>query len=247
MGRHRFTTHWPGRLGRFAALIALATAGGCSMYRPTETGFLSSYSGLRPDRFHLNRGLGLQRAETHVATPVDLGQIDSYYIEPVEWRVDPNSRGGKGEWRRDWLCGTLERDLRQRLGTTKPVVDRPGPHTARVRAAITTVRLSRPVTNVVLTATLISPYGIGPMFFGGGAVEAEVIAPDGHQLAAVSTASGGGWFDPKGYYTRSDHARKAMGRSADELLQAVNSTRDPAVLPARNNQTDSDPRLSGPD
>lgn len=206
------------------ALVA-ALAGGCaSPYRPTETGFLSSYAGMTPDLFHLNRGIGLQRAETRPAAAVDLAAIDSYYVEPVEWRVDPASRGGKAAWRRDWLCTTLERQFRDRLATTKPVVDRPGPRTARVRAAITTVRLSRPVSNVALTATLISPYGVGPIFFGGAAVEAEVIAPDGRQVAAVSTASGGGWLDVAGYYTRSDHARKAMRRSADELVQAVDAS-----------------------
>ena len=224
------------RSGWLVPMMVCLTAGGCTTYRPTQSGFLSDYSAMTPDRFHLNRGIGLQRAETRVASPVDLSQIDSYYIEPVEWRVDPTSRGGKSVKRRDWLCATLQRDLRDRLNTTKPVVDQPGPRTARVRAAITTVRLSRPVTNIALTATLISPYGIGPMFFGGAAVEAEVMAPDGRQLAAVSTASGGGWLDVAGYYTRSDHARKAMKRSADELVDAVNATMDPAVATASYRQ-----------
>ena len=73
----------------------------------------------------------------------------------------------------------------------------------------------------MLTATMISPYGPGPIFFGGGSVEAEVIAPDGRQIAAVSSASGGGWLDVVGYYTYSDHARKAMSRCAGELAEAV--------------------------
>ncbi len=204
--------------------------GGCATYRPTQSGFLSSYAALTPDRFHLNRGIGLQRADTFEAAPVELAQIDSYYIEPVEWRVDPRSRGGKSLSRRDWLCASLHDDLRQQLGTTKPIVDQPGPRTARVRAAITVVRLSRPVTNVVLTATMISPYGIGPVFFGGATVEAEVIRPDGQQIAAVSTSSGGGWLDLTGYYTRSGHARKALSRCSEELLQAVNAAISPAGI-----------------
>ena len=201
--------------------LPLLLAGGCASYRPTETGFLSSYEAMLPDRFHVNHGVGLQRAETFEAAADDLSAIDSYYVEPVEWRVDPTSRGGRDAWRRDWLCAYLEKSLRDQLGATKPVVDRPGPRTARVRSAITVVRLSRPVSNVVLTATLVSPYGIGPVFFGGGAVEAEVIGPDGRQVAAASTASGGGWLDLWGYYTKSDHARKAMDRCAGELVEAV--------------------------
>lgn len=201
--------------------LPLVLAVGCASYRPTESGFLSTYEAMLPDRFHVNRGIGLQRAETFEADAGDLAAIDSYYVEPVEWRVDPASRGGRAAWRRDWLCSYLEKSLRDQLGATKPVVDRPGPRSARVRSAITAVRLSRPVSNVVLTATLVSPYGIGPVFFGGGAVEAEVIGPDGRQVAAASSASGGGWLDLWGYYTRSDHARKAMDRCAAELVEAV--------------------------
>jgi len=199
----------------------LATIGGCASYRPTETGFLSNYAAMTPDRFHVNRGIGLQRAETFKAAPEDFTSIDSFYIEPVRWLVDPESRGGKSPERRDWLCKILDQELRDQLAASKPIVDQPGPHTARVRSAITVVRLARPVSNVLLTATLISPYGIGPVFFGGGAVEAEVIGPDGRQVAAVSSSSGGGWLDILGYYTRSNHAKKAMNRCVRELAEAV--------------------------
>ena len=188
----------------------------------------------------MNRGIGLQRAETFEAAPIDLSKIDSYTIEPVQWLVDPASRGGKSPERRDWLCSVLQAELRDQLGATKPVVDHPGPRTARVRAAITVVRLSRPVSNVVLTATLISPYGIGPIFFGGGAVEAEVIGPDGRQIAAISTASSGGWFDLAGYYTRSNHAKKAMKRCAGELVEAVAPKLDESA-PARPSPQSSVP------
>ena len=217
---------------RLAIVLISSFAAGCSAYRPTHTGFLSNYNALTPDRVHLNQGIGLQRAETFEAAPTELARIDSYYIEPVEWRVDPTSRGGKSPERRDWLCMELDRALRDQLGTSKPIVARPGPRTARVRSAITVVRLSRPYTNVVLTATMISPYGTGPLFFGGGAVEAEIISPDGRQIAAITSASGGGWLDVIGYYARSNHARKAMDRCAGELLQAVNAA--PAAPPRIN-------------
>jgi len=216
----------------------LAMAGGCASTRPTESGFLSNYAAMTPDRFHLNRGFGLQRAETFEATPGELAQIDSYYIEPVEWRVDPQSRGGKSESRRDWLCTDLRATFRDQLGTTKPIVDSPGPRTARVRSAITDVRLARPMANVLLTATMISPFSTGPIFSGGATVEAEVISPDGRQIAAISSASGGGMLDLPGYYSRSNHARKAMKRCAEELLQAVNAATCQAGLPQASVATD---------
>ncbi len=205
-------------------------AGGCAISRPTESGFLSNYAAMTPDRFHLNRGIGLQRAETFKASPTELAQVDSYYIEPVEWRVDPKSRGGKSDDRRQWLCADLDEALRDRLSTIKPIVDCPGPRTARVRSAITVVDLARPMANVLLTATLISPFGTGPIFSGGATVEAEVISPDGRQIAAISSASRGGMLDLPGYYSLSNHARKGMKRCAEELLQAVDAATSPASL-----------------
>lgn len=224
---HRFRDRLHGWAARSLGLSTLMLAtSGCAVNHPTKSGYLSSYAAMTPDRFHLNYGVGLQRAETFEAAAADLVEIDSYYIEPVAWRVDPHSRGGRSTERRDWLCRELAATLHEQLGQTKPVVDAPGPRTARVRAAITVVQLSRPVTNVILTATMISPYGIGPVFYGGGAVEAEVIAPDGRQIAAVTSASTGGWFDLLGYYARSDHARKAMKRCAGELAQALAPSAD---------------------
>ena len=202
-------------------VLGLAASEGCTSYRPTETGFLGNYDTMTPDRFHVHRRIGIQRAETHQVAAADLVAINSFYVEPVEWRVDPTSRGGKSPTRRDWLCLELEVQLKKQLCATRPIVDRPGPNTARVRAAITMVELSRPVSNALLTATLISPFGVGPVFSGGGAVEAEVLAPDGRQIAAISGTSRGGFFDLIGYYTRSNHARKAMRRCAGELAEAV--------------------------
>ena len=213
------------------AVLGLVASGGCVSYRPTETGFLSGYDAMTPDRFHVHRRVGIQRAETRQVAAADLVAVDSFYVEPVEWRVDPRSRGGKSPKRRDWLCLELENQLKEQLGATRPIVDQPGPKTARVRVAITMVELSRPVANTLLTMTLISPFGVGPVFSGGGAVEAEVIAPDGRQIAAISGTSKGGFLDPVGYYTRSNHAKKAMRRCVGELTEAITPAIEGASRP----------------
>ena len=207
-------------------LALLATSPGCSAlshYRPTQSGLLSDYSGLSKDRFHVNRGLGLQRNLSRNATPEAKGSVDSYFIEPVRWAVDGQSRAGRDPTRRDVLTAALDGALREQLGTLRPVVDRPGPRTARVRAVITDARLSRPLLNAALTAggVFVAPLPLGPAFFGGGVVEAEVIGPDNRQLAAISCASGGGPLDIVGYYARSGHAKKAMRRAARELRETL--------------------------
>ncbi len=194
---------------------------GCAHYKPTETGFLADYSGLRKDPFHVSYAIGIQRARTQHAQPEAAGQVDSYYIEPVRWLVDPATRAGGEEGLCERLSLDLDTALREQLGGLKPIVDAPGPRTARIRSAVTAARLSRPITNVALTATLILPYSTGPLFFGGGSVEAEAIGPDGRRLAAVTASSSGGYFDILGFYTRSGHARKAMRRCAKELKEAL--------------------------
>ncbi len=211
----------PRASARATLALALVAASGCNHYRPTQTGYLGDYSRLEKDPFHINHGIGFQRARTRDATHEAAGAIDSFSIEPVEWLVDPASRAGQTPGRREALSASLDEALRDQLGRLRPIVDRPGPRTARIRSAITTVRLSRPILNVLLTATYFTPLAIGPVFFGGGAVEAEAIGPDGRQLAAVTSASSGGWIDLIGFYSRSGHAHKAMRRNAKELREAL--------------------------
>ena len=122
----------------------------------------------------------------------ELAGIDSFYVEPVQWLVSEESRGGGNPERQQRLTSALVAGLKEQLATLKPVVDQPGPNTARVRSAITEVKLSRPLLNTALLATVITPVVIGPIFNGGGFVEAEIIGPDGRQLSAISCASGGG-------------------------------------------------------
>ena len=208
-------------------LLALAaSSSGCSAlshYWPTQSGLLSDYSGLRQDPFHMNYGIGFQHNFSRYATPEALAQVDSYHIESIRWAVDPESRAGRDPTRGPALTAALEKALRKQLAEIGPVVDAPGPRTARVRAVVTDARLSRPVLNAALTAAGVAfpvTY-LGPVFFGGACVEAEALAPDGRQIAAISCASGGGWLDLVGLYVRSNHAKKAMRRSARELREAL--------------------------
>ena len=229
MRRKLATEAWPRPAPARRALLLLslglvATSPGCSAmshYRPTHSGLLTDYSGLTKDPFHLNYGLGLERTLTHAVAPDALATIDSYFIEPIGWAVDPSSRAGRDPTRPSVLSTALDAALREQLGTLLPIVAEPGPHTARVHAFITDARLSRPLSNTALTAAGFFVPALGPVFFGGAVVEAEVLAPDHRQLAAISCASGGGALDVVGFYTRSGHAKKAMRRAARELREAI--------------------------
>ena len=58
---------------RWAALLVglawIVSCPGCASYQPTRSGYLSDYAQLQKDPIHLNYGLGLQRANSHNATP----------------------------------------------------------------------------------------------------------------------------------------------------------------------------------
>ena len=207
---------------RHACLIGLIlSVTGCTSYRPTRSGYLSDYTRLEKDPIHLNHGLGLQRNQSINASHEEACRIDSFYVEPVRWLVDEASRAGGKPERQALLTSALEEQLKEQLGTLRPIVDQPGPNTARVRSAITMVKLSRPLLNAAMMTTVITPVFIGPIFNGGGAVEAEVIGPDGRQISAITCASGGGIIDIYGYFTKSTHARQAMKRSAKELRETL--------------------------
>ncbi|SIO58847.1 Protein of unknown function [Singulisphaera sp. GP187] len=195
-------------------------------YQPTQSGVLSDYAGLTKDSFHINGGLGKQRNLSRNATPEALARIDSFYIEPAGWMVDEQSRAGRDSSSRPALTAELSIALRDQLGTIRPVVERPGANTARVRSVITVARLSRPYTNAVFHVAGIVGTVVGvpvplPMFTGGACVEAEVVGPDNRQIAAITCASAGGPLDFFGNFIRLKHARKAMRRAAKELRETI--------------------------
>ncbi len=193
-----------------------SVAGGCAHVRPSQSGFLSDYSGLiRTDaRFHEQGGL-----ERSLVAPSGFGGldgIDSFYIEPVAWMVDDRKWVGRSAWFRDRVVSAFEEELRDQLGTLRPIVSEPGPRTATVRSAVTNAVRTRPLFNAGMAAYLIQP-----MFNGGGAFEVEAIAPDGSQVAAVSTSSTGGPFELASYFVLSVQAADSARRAAADLRAAL--------------------------
>jgi len=187
---------------------------GCTQLNPTHTGYLTDYSQLQitEKRIPLVRP---RVVESGCPGAEALKDIDSFYIEPIAWKVVEVVPDSFEETCRENLSHILRASLTRELGTLKPVVDQPGSRTARVRAAVTRVAFARPLLNSALTVVAV------PIFNGGGVVEAEVIAPDDRQIAAIIAASPGRAFDVMGYYTLQGHAEKAMRRSACRLRKLL--------------------------
>src|SRR5436309_967050 len=115
-----------------AFVCLLWVAGGCAVLKPTRSGYLSDYSRVRaaPDE-------APKTLEERPAGPGTLAGIDSFYIEDVAWRSARPAKVAKDPGLQEQVLKALREALVQDLGQVRRVVDRPGPHTARVRAAVT--------------------------------------------------------------------------------------------------------------
>jgi hypothetical protein len=200
---------------RLLLLPLMLLAGGCASNQPTHSGFLSAYPSEKP------------RTEwfaTYTATRATVGrmrQIDSFYLEEVAWRSPVPKEVAADPKQQRVLLDTLRDQLHQKLSPVRGFVGAPGPRTARVRAAITDDDKSVVWLNVLTTVLAI------PISNGGATIEAEVLAPDGTQIAAVDWGEVGGPLDFLGYYFSQDHAKVAIHHAAEQLARQLSP---PAVV-----------------
>jgi hypothetical protein len=186
-------------------VVSAAAVSGCVQMHPTRSGFLGDYSQL----------VALDRKERIRVKPVEpaaLGDVDSFYIAPVEWLADDLGQPASSEKNRDVIRNSLQAALEKELGSIRPVVADIGPKTATVRAAVTGVQESKPLENILLMSQIL-----GPFFNGGAVAEIEVISPGGVQIAAESVAYKGRDWEVLGFFWRPKHAEAAMQRAAEQL------------------------------
>jgi hypothetical protein len=186
-------------------LILAGTAPGCIHMHPTRSGFLADYSQLEP----------ISKKDRLQVKPVDpcaLANVDSFYIEPVAWLADDMGQPANSDGATEAISNALHESLVKELGGIRPIVDDVGPRTAIVRSAVTGVRESQPIVNIILITQIV-----GPLFNGGAAAEIEVIDPQGAQIAAQSVAYRGHDWDLVGFFVRRRHSESAMHRAAEQL------------------------------
>ena len=204
------------------ATVLLTATSGCASVKPTKTGYLSDYSRIECPDLSFHWGFGYHSYALREPTPAELVGIDSFYIEPVAWLCPEDDWLGHDKTRQERVTAALDESLRYRFGKIRPIVAAPGPNTARVHAAVTDVSSARNITNALASIVF------GPISNGGASVEAEVIRPDGIQIAAIRGASRGGGLDFYGYYVRSGHAKKSVRRLTRNLADGVAEAADPS-------------------
>jgi hypothetical protein len=201
------------RIARAAAVtLFLFAACGCADVNPTRAGYLSDYAQLRP------QAPDDRQVELRLPSPADLAAIDSFLIEDVAWRATRTKKAATTPAGQARVLNVLRQSLRDELGKVRPVVDRPGPRTARVRAAVTDEVESDVILNIIMTFIAV------PVSNGGATVEAELLGPEGRQIAAIDFARPGGIIDIFGYYLpdgHAQHATRSAARRLREIFEAV--------------------------
>lgn len=191
-------------LRAWAVLAGVLALSGCIRMHPTRSGFLSDYSQLQQVDRH-------DRQRVAAADMDALDAVDSFYIEPIEWLADDLGQPSSSPQRAEEIRTALYEALVRKLAGIRPIVDEPGPATARVRAAVTGVQESKPFANLLLTALS------GPVFNGAAAAEIEILDPTGTQIVAESVAIHGHDWDFVGFYFKNVHPKKAVQRAAGQL------------------------------
>jgi Protein of unknown function (DUF3313) len=209
--------------GNLIVFVVLWAASGCVHMHPTTSGFLSDYSDLVPaDK--------KDRVRTKSIQPHALADIDSFYIEPVEWLADDLGQPASDPQRAATIRDSLENSLAKELAKIRPIVQEVGPGTARVRAAITGVQESKPFANLFLAVQIA-----GPLFNGGAVAEIEIISPQGRQIAAESAAFTGSEWDVVGYFWGPKHPSAAVARAAKQISSDLDVAQaaEPTIAQAR--------------
>lgn len=195
------------RLVAALTLIAVALGTGCAtIQRPEPTGFLSDYSRLEAVRNDLALYVG------------GIERYERFIVEPVSLLFAPEEAGGKFSAEelaqlqahfRARVIEELERD------DGYPVVEEPGPATARLRIGLADVERTIGVLNISLV-TKVTGAGIG-----GAAAEAEMLDSVSGEQVAAAVAWGGGSRVLIAGITKLGDAKIAINRWARQFRDAL--------------------------
>lgn len=227
------------------AVLALAGGGGCATTTQEPgvepSGFLVDYSELRP-------GTGGQSLLVSFDPDANFAAYDKVLIDPVTIWMRPGSNiAALPQQDLQRLARQLRDALREQLGLEFEVVEEPGPGTLRIRSAITEVRKSRVVLDMVASLPPLRLLtGAGALatgthaFVGGAAIEVEIQDSEtGKRLiAAVDERAGrrvlmgetSAWADVESafeYWAEVMRERLALLRQVDSFLAETSADPDP--------------------
>ncbi|MHC4624654.1 MAG: DUF3313 domain-containing protein [Planctomycetota bacterium] len=190
------------------AIIVMAVQCGCGPKKPEMAGFLSDYSKLEAQSDVSYR---------YLAPGNPLGRYSKFIIDPVEIYFHEKSKA-KGKIKeedltdlKNYMHSALVKGIEDRYG----IVYRPGSGVARVRVAITDLKKSRIIQNIV-------PIGkVAGTGIGGASLEAELVdSQTGEQIGALVESQLGKRLSLDGYSTWGD-AKGVMDRWAKRFRERL--------------------------
>jgi hypothetical protein len=198
---------WPVTVGVFLFFC------GCAPKRMEPTGFLSDYS-----RLEAQSGVSYR----WIAPGNPLGRYSKFIIDPVvaefytgSKAIEKRSKGQLTEEELTNLTTYMHSALVKAIEDRYGVVYRPGPGTARVRVALTDLKKSSTLQNIIPISKAV---GTG---LGGATLEAEIIdSQTGEQLAAVVESQLGERLSLEGLSKWGD-AKAIMDRWAKRFRQRL--------------------------
>lgn len=171
---------------RLAVCSVLASTGlaACQTTPVANAGYLSSYEGLIEKEGTLRVAVR-DRRDDQMA-----GAIDALFIEPA--RLLPGAAEGIGEQDVALVLGEVDRQVCYELSERFTVRDASGPDAATVRLGVSRIHPTEPVSSgasAIANVFIPGPLGLrAPGSTGMLAAEAELLAPDGRQAAALAWA-----------------------------------------------------------
>ncbi|MHC4739800.1 MAG: DUF3313 domain-containing protein [Planctomycetota bacterium] len=195
------------------AVGLMAIQCGCTTKKAKTTGFLSDYSKLRAQS---------DVSALYIAPGKTLRNYSKFIIEPVAIHFHTGSKAieqrSKGEIKeedltdlRNYMHDALVEAIKDRY----EVVYRSGPSVARLRAAITDLKKSGVVQNVLLIGRAV---GSG---LGGASIEAELLdSQTGEQIGVIVESQIGEGLSLDGYSAWGD-AKSIMDRWAKRFRQRI--------------------------
>lgn len=161
--------------------LSAACVTGCATAPEPTSGYLSSYEGLTA-RSDTVRASVRQRRDDAGAQA-----IEQIHIERAELTAGAAAALSPEDW--TLVLGEMERQVCYELSERFTVLDGPAPGAARVRLAATRISPTGQAGSVASAAAsyfIPGPIGLrAPGATGGLAAEAELLDPDGRQVAAI--------------------------------------------------------------
>lgn len=196
-------------LGSLLALLPLSLAlfsGGCATSAETHTGFISSYSGLKPIKNA--PGLYAEKASAYDShRPIQ--------VAPVRWQADGNDPTAFDDQQRMGLCTFAQDEFERALTKIQSATIRLGtfPHPLELRSTITRVEKSNPALNVVTTLAVFMPLNNG-----GVCLEWKLVDPASEETIAqgVAVQTGKPWQVVASFQSLG-HAKDGLTKISTEL------------------------------